>query len=228
MRSDPSLASTLNGRSDITSGSSLSPDVILFNGGVFNSPLLRQRVIDVLGAWRGGAAPRELSGAHLDLAAARGAAAYGLLRLKGEKLRVRAGATRSYYLGMESSMPAVPGIRPAVKGVCVVPQGMEEGSELELAGQEFGLITGEPVEFRFFSSTVRAGDRIGTIVDDAENSLEEHASVSVCLPALEGRGGEMLPVVLHSRATAVGTLELWMKHLPTGRQWKLEFNIRGE
>ncbi len=65
-------------------------------------------------------------------------------------------------------MPAVPGFKPPVKALCVVPQGMEEGSELLIEGQEFGLVTGEPAEFRFFSSEVRSGDAAGQILPDAE------------------------------------------------------------
>jgi hypothetical protein len=103
---------------------------------------------------------------------------------------------------------------------------MEEGSEAGLPGREFGLITGEPVEFRFFSSSVRAGDGVGQVVEDQED-LEETANLEVTLPAPEGRSGEMLPVRLHSAITELGTLELWMRHEPTGQQWKLEYNLRG-
>jgi hypothetical protein len=123
-------------------------------------------------------------------------------------------------------MPAVPGMLPPLKAVCVVPQGMEEGSEGTLSGRDFGLVTGELVEFRFFSSTVRAGDRVGDLVG-GEEDLEETASLQVTLPPLEGREGAMIPVTLHSVVTELGTLELWMRHEPTGRQWKLEFNVRG-
>jgi hypothetical protein len=104
---------------------------------------------------------------------------------------------------------------------------MEEGSEESLSGQDFGLITGELVEFRFFSSTVRAGDRVGDLID-AEEDLDETASLQVALPPLEGREGTMIPVTLHSVVTELGTLELWMRHEPSGRQWKLEFNVRGQ
>jgi hypothetical protein len=124
-------------------------------------------------------------------------------------------------------MPAVPGFTPPLKAVCVVPQAMEEGTEASLPGREFGLVTGEQVEFRFFSSSVRAGDAVGTVVG-AEDDLEETASLEITLPPLEGRSGELLPVTLHSVITELGTLELWMRHEATGQQWKLEFNVRGQ
>ena len=93
---------------------------------------------------------------------AKGAAFYGRHRVTGKGMRIKAGAARSYYIGLETSMPAVPGFKPPVKALCVVPQGMEEGSELLIEGREFGLVTGRPAEFRFFSSSVRSGDTAGT------------------------------------------------------------------
>ena len=56
-------------------------------------------------------------------------------------------------------MPAVPGMPPPLKALCVVPFGMEEGTS-DLPGQEFGLVVGEPAEFRFLSSTVRKSDPV--------------------------------------------------------------------
>jgi hypothetical protein len=60
----------------------------------------------------------------------------------GKGVRIKAGAARSYYIGLETSMPAVPGYKPPLKALCVVPQGMEEGTELLIEGREFGLVTG--------------------------------------------------------------------------------------
>ena len=205
----------------------ICPTAVLFNGGVFKAEPLRGRVLELLSDWNGGAAVQELPESDFDLAVAKGAAVYARTRLLGEGIRIKAGTARSYYIGLESSMPAVPGMLPPLKAVCVVPQGMEEGSEASLAGRDFGLVTGELVEFSFFSSTVRAGDRIGDLVQDEED-LEETASLQVTLPALEGREGAMIPVTLHCVVTELGTLELGMRHDPSGRQWKLEFNVRGQ
>ena len=219
----------LVGESKIGEPSFLRPTAVLFNGGVFNAGAIRQRVLDLLSHWAAGEPIKELTGGLLDLSVAKGAAYYGTLSLIGEGIRIRAGIARSYYVGLESSAPAVPGYRPAVKGVCVVPQGMEEGTEAELGGRDFGLVTGEAVTFRFFSSTVRAGDTVGTIVSDAEKELEETASLQVTLEALEdGEEGEVVPVRLHSAVTELGTMELWMRHEASGKEWKLEFDVRGE
>ncbi len=227
-QSSDTLAPLVEGRVREAGGTPfLCPTAVLFNGGVFKADPLRSRVLDLLVDWNGGAPVAELPGSHFDLAVARGGAAYARIRLTGEGLRIKAGTARSYYIGLETSMPAVPGLAPPLKAICVVPQAMEEGTEVGLPDREFGLITGEPVEFRFFSSSVRAGDGVGAVVE-GETDLDETARLEVTLPPLEGRVGEMLPVELRSVITEVGTLELWMQYQATGQRWKLEFNIRGE
>src|SRR5207237_93942 len=126
------------------------PTAVLFNGGVFKADPLRKRVLEVLNDWAkdaGGGAVKEMKGNDLDLAVARGAAYYGLVR-RGKGIRIRGGTARSYYVGIETARPAVPGARPPLKATCVVPFGMEEGSESDVPGQEFGLIRGEPGGFR--------------------------------------------------------------------------------
>jgi molecular chaperone DnaK (HSP70) len=203
----------------------LMPSKVLFNGGVFKAPALRRRVLEVLRSWSG-AELEELAGAHLDLAVAAGAAYYGAVRASGKGIRVLSGLSRSYYVGLESPMPAVPGIEPPVKGLCLVPQGTEEGTELELPGQQFGLVVGEPVEFRFFSSAVRAGDGVGAVVDDATHELDETSRLTVTLPAADGQEGEVVPVKIDAVVTEVGTLQLFMRQLDSERKWNLEFNVR--
>ncbi len=123
-------------------------------------------------------------------------------------------------------MPAIPGFVQPLKALCVVPQGMEEGSEFGLSDQEFGLMTGQPVEFRFFSSSIRAGDSVGTRIEDADE-LEETSHLEITLPPVAGQPPQLIPVKLHTRITELGTLELWMQHDDSGQRWKIEFNVRG-
>jgi hypothetical protein len=207
----------------------LLPTAVLFNGGVFKSGPVRNRVLDLLASWNQGQAVRELQGVELDLAVAKGASFYGRTRVTGKGIRIKAGAARSYYIGLETSMPAVPGFKPPVKALCVVPQGMQEGSELLIEGRDFGLLTGHPAEFRFFSSPDRSGDRPGQILPDAERELEETASLEINLPPLpEFPAGQVVPVQINPVVTELGTLELWMKHVGSDRRWKVEFQIRTE
>ena len=207
----------------------LTPTAVLFNGGVFKAGPIRRRVLDLLTSWNDGRPVRELAGFQPDLAVAKGASFYGRNRVTGRGIRIKAGAARSYYIGLETSMPAVPGFKPPVKALCVVPQGMEEGSELLIEGQEFGLVIGQPAEFRFFSSEVRSGDRAGQILPDAERDLQETSLLEVDLPAVEEfPAGQPVPVQINSVVTELGNLELWMKHTNSDRRWKVEFQVRTE
>jgi molecular chaperone DnaK (HSP70) len=210
-----------------------APTHVLFNGGVLRSDLVRQRILDVLNGWlsQEGLAPAApLLGEDLMHAVARGAAYYGLART-GRGVRIRGGVPRTYYVGIESALPAVPGMRVPVKALTVAPFGMEEGTSMDLRGREFGLIVGEPAEFRFFQSAVRKNDAAGTMLDDTGEELEELSPVEVTLSATgeagnaAGQAGEFVAVTLETIVTETGMLQLWSV-ARDGRRWKLEFNVR--
>jgi len=227
VRASEALAAALS--ENALGGELLVPSAVLFNGGFFRAAPARQRLLELLRSWAGPNEVRELAGSDYALAVAQGACYYGVSKLSGKGVRIKAGASRSYYLGLEATMLAIPGFKPPVKGVCVVPQGMEEGAEAVLDGQEFALIVGQPVSFRFFSTTSRAGDGVGAVVPDAEKALEETAAIETTLESQDGMAaGEAIPVKLHSRVTEVGGLELWMQHTRSDAAWKLEFSVRTE
>ncbi len=193
------------------------PTHVLFNGGVLNAPLVRERLLSVLNSWL--PAPVEvLSGEDLMHAVARGAAYYGLAR-QGRGLRIRGGVPRTYYLGIESAMPAVPGFPPPMKALTVVPFGLEEGSAVALPKYEFSLRTGEPAEFRFFSSTTRKDDQPGDLLDPIPPGVEELAPMEVTLSGAPAR------VSLEAQVTETGMLEIYCV-ATSGERWKLEFNLR--
>ncbi|QBR03325.1 Hsp70 family protein [Paraburkholderia pallida] len=208
----------------------LHPTAVLFNGGVFKSSLLSERVLEILNGWlaaEGAPAARLLGGADLDLAVARGAAYYGYVK-RGKGVRIRGGTARAYYVAIESAMPAVPGLEPPVSALCVAPFGMEEGTDAALPPQEFGLVVGEPVHFRFFGSSVRRQDQVGTLLDYwSAEELQELEEIQATLPS-EGRTpGEVVPVKLHARVTEAGTLELEAVPSGSNERWKVEFDVRG-
>jgi hypothetical protein len=206
----------------------LMPTAVLFNGGVFKAAPIRARVLDLLTSWNGGQPVRELQGCEPDLAVAHGGAIYGRLRATGKGMRIKAGTARSYYIGLETSMPAIPGYKPPLKALCVVPQGMQEGTELLIEGRELGLLTGGTAEFRFFSSSVRSGDTPGQIVPDAERELDDAGLLEVAIPAQDVPIGQVVPVRISPVVTELGILELWMKHTNSDRRWKVEFEVRTE
>lgn len=207
----------------------LHPTAVLFNGGVFKAQLLVERMTDVLNSWlQKENAPnvRLLEGADLDLAVAKGAAYYGYVRL-GQGVRIRGGTAKAYYIGVESAMPAVPGIEPPLQVLCVAPFGMEEGTRTEALNQEFGLVVGEPVRFRFFGSSVRREDQAGMMLDSwLAEEIEELEEIEINLPAENRSPGEVVPVRLQAAITEMGTLHLEAVS-PSGEHWKVEFDVRG-
>jgi molecular chaperone DnaK (HSP70) len=225
------LAAFLTRQSRIAGGKAfVHPAAILFNGGVFKADMLKARVMEVVNEWLsrdGGAPAKELAGTDLDLAVARGAAYYGWVR-HGHGIRIRGGTARSYYVGVESAMPAVPGFEPPVKALCVAPFGMEEGATADVPPQEFALVVDEPTVFRFFASSVRREDRVGDMIEDAARTdeLEEVAPIETMLAGEPNAAGKLVPVNLQAAVTEVGTLELRCLQKGGPGRWKLELNVR--
>ena len=225
VRNSPEAPGIRRGRSGMA-----CPTHILFNGGVMKAAVLRDRVVDVLNSWlrqEGFDALGEeqiLETPDLEHAVARGAAYYGKAR-RGRGVRVRSGASRTYYIGIESAMPAVPGMEAPLKALCVVPFGMEEGTEARIPGREFGLVVGEPAEFRFLSSSVRKQDDVGNLLEDWGAEIEELSPLEVTLK-LDGQQGTVVPVRIETRVTELGTLEVWCVSRDGTQRWKLELNIR--
>ena len=210
----------------------LRPSAVLFNGGVLKAERIRTRILDTLGRWlrdAGAPAPRELPAADLDLAVARGACYYGLVR-KGRGLRIRGGTAQAYYVGIESPAPAVPGVPPPITAFCVAPFGVEEGSRVDLPPHELGVVVGEPVRFRFFGSSVRRHDAAGDEITRFKPAeLSELSPIELTLPAEGRQAGEVVPVRLESGVTPIGTLALEAVPLnprSPDERWKVELSVR--
>ena len=199
-------------------------------GLVLKAGQIEQRIVEVINGWlaaEGAQAARLLDGANLDLAVARGAAYYGHVR-QGRGVRIRGGTAQSYYVGVESNMPAIPGMEPPLSALCLAPFGMEEGTEVALPDDEFGLVVGEPVRLRFFGSSVRRTDQVGTMLDFwSPEELVELQEIELNLPAAGRAAGEVVPVTLAARVTDIGTLELNAVPVGGSERWKVEFDVRG-
>jgi Hsp70 protein len=225
VRDSPEAANIRRGRSGMA-----CPTHVLFNGGVMKAAVLRDRVVEVLNSWLREEGVDALGPQHiletpdLEHAVARGAAYYGKAR-HGRGVRIRSGASRTYYIGIESAMPAVPGMEAPLKALCVVPFGMEEGTEATVRDREFGLVVGEPAEFRFLNSSVRKQDKVGSLLEDWGDEIEELGPLEVTL-TLDGQQGTVVPVRLETRVTEIGTLEVWCVSRDGKQRWKLELNIR--
>lgn len=210
-------------------GSPVRPTHVLFNGGVFKADPFRQRFLDVMAKWFPEQAPQPLAGAHdLDHAVAQGAAYYGWAKHRGG-VRIRGGTARSYYVGIESAGLAVPGAPRPLRALCVVPHGMEEGTEQDVPGREIGLVIGEPAHFRFFSSAIRKEDQPGEVLDHwDEEELAETDSMESTLTAPPDLDQAYVPVRFHSKITELGVFELWCVSTKSDHRWKLEFSVRDD
>jgi molecular chaperone DnaK (HSP70) len=196
------------------------PTHVLFNGGVLRAGVIRDRILEALNGWF----PHPVTpliGEDLMHAVARGAAYYGLAR-QGKGVRIRGGVPRSYYVGIQTAMPAVPGMPAPLKALTVAPFGMEEGTGHKITNRTFALTVGRPAQFRFFQSATRKDDAPGSYIEEVGSDFEELAPIEVLLP---GEAGESVPVMLEALVTETGMLELWCA-ARDGRRWKLEFNVR--
>ena len=194
------------------------PDTLLLNGGVFRAAALSERLIDVLGQWRG-AALTLLHNDDPDVAVARGAVAHGLAR-RGQAQKIGGGAARSYFLALESSENA------GEPGVCILPRGSQPGAELLLEERVFALRLGQPVRFHLAASTGPAA--AGELVDLAATDAQRLPPLAAVLPADQGRGKQEIEVRLASMLTELGTLQVsCVAAQDPARRWDLEFQLRG-
>jgi hypothetical protein len=202
---------------------------VLFNGGVFKASALRERLLQQLQHWFPKQPPQPVDGPEdLDFSVARGACFYGWTKLKGG-VRIRGGTARSYYVGIETAGLAIPGAGRPLKALCVVPNGMEEGTDVDVPSDSIGLIVGEAARFRFFSSSSRKHDQPGDLVARwSPEELSETDSLEATLPAADDSEDEYVPVRFHSRITELGVLELWCVHESQDKRWKLEFSVRDD
>lgn len=232
--SDPAItrhvAAFLAGQKPPDSGQKAAiPTHLLFNGGVFRAPILRDRVREVITSWAEGKSPDVLGGPEdLDHAVALGAAYYGWSKLRGG-IRIRGGTARSYYIGIETAGLAIPGAPRPLRALCIAPRGMEEGTEAEVPSQEVGIIVGRPAQFRFFSSTVRPDDQPGLSLDRwSPEELIESDPIHTTLDSDQCDQDTCLPVRFQCRVTELGMFELYCLSTRTAERWKMGFNVREE
>jgi hypothetical protein len=197
------------------------PDVILFNGGFFASPVLRERLLEVLKSWfpsksKKAWLPIVLDHDRLDLAVAHGAAYYGMVR-RGVGEKIAAGLARTYYIGVEGDEP---------QAVCLIGAGTEPGQQIDLEDPTFELLVSQPAEFPLYVSSTRLTDLPGTIVTfDREQMTPLPPIRTVIRSGSKGETGRV-PIQLHARLTEIGTLDLWCSSLDQNRRWKLQFDVR--
>ncbi len=205
------------------------PTRVLFVGGCLKAEAFQERLLEVLASWFDAGEVQPLQkDPDLDFAVSRGAAYYGLVK-SGKGVRIRGGAGHSHYIGVETAGLAVPGMPRPLKAICVLPFGMEEGTETDVPGSEVGLVIGEEATFRFFSSSERQEDEAGTVLGSwSDSELVESRPLELTLDAEAGAEGVQIPVRFRSRLTELGMFELWCVGSEPGQEWKLEFSVRDQ
>ncbi|QEL16610.1 hsp70 family protein [Limnoglobus roseus] len=194
-------------------------DAILFNGGVFQPAVLRDRLLDVMRPWFSAKwKPLVLTSPSLDLAVAWGAAYFAWLKHTGGK-RIGGGIPRSYYIGLSTTEA-----RAKITALCVVPRHLEEGQQIDLKEPELELTLGRPVLFPLYSSTVRE-DTAGELLTLSPDQLLQLPPLHTMLRGGKRSGTKQVPVTLSAKCTEIGTLELACVSQENNR-WKLEFNVR--
>ncbi|HUE70922.1 MAG TPA: Hsp70 family protein [Pirellulaceae bacterium] len=237
------------------------PDVLLFNGGVFESPVLRQRLIDSLSRWfsvgpacragplnelattAGGPArqagptwhPTVLDNDRLDLAVARGAAYYGMVR-RGQGVKIAASLARTYYIGIEVDpacragselhLDKVPPGRRDLQAICLLPGSAEPGQEVKLPDRQFDLLISEPAEFPLYVSSTRLADRPGEMFAVDPEQMTALPPIRTALKTRRRSERGTVTVELHAKLTEIGTLELWCSEVGGERSWRLQFDVR--
>jgi molecular chaperone DnaK (HSP70) len=216
------------------------PDLVLFNGGLFESPVLRERLLDVLTGWfdeartpsptysgerEQGWSPVVLKSDRLDLAVARGAAYYGMVR-RGKGVRISGGLAHSYYIGVESAGRGIAGA--ALAALCLVPAGVEEGQTVQLPDRTFELLIRQPVEFPLYYSATRTTDAPGALLPIDSEQMTALPPIRTVLQSGRGRSdAATVTVTLHARLTEIGTLDIWCAEAGGGdRRWRLQFDVR--
>ncbi|NNJ25612.1 Chaperone protein HscA [Planctomycetes bacterium LzC2] len=199
------------------------PDAVLFNGGFFASPVLRERLLAAVSDWfPEGDRPEVLANDRLDLAVSRGAAYFGLVR-RGLGVRVEAGLARTYYLGAEDGEAGEP------RAVCVVPAGTRPGETVRLPDTPVRVRVGRPVELPVFSSGVRLTDPAGSVHAVDEGQFASLPPIRTVLKA-KGKDGDELPATLEAGLSEIGTLDLAVRERrddgTSGKRWRLSFDVR--
>lgn len=199
---------------------SARPDVILFNGGMFESPAMKARLLEVVTSWFATPAntwkPLVLDNERLDLAVAHGAAYYGMVR-RGEGVKITANLARSYYLGVDTDPPAA---------ICVLPGFAEPGQEFTIANRPLEMLISEPVEFPLFSSSLRLADPPGELIPIDPQQMSPLPPIRTALRTQRKSDRGTVAVHIHARLTEIGTLDLGCVEANGARQWRLQFDVR--
>lgn len=198
------------------------PDWVLFNGGVLESPLVQQAILDQLTSWFSDPTepnwkPKALLGNRLDLAVAQGAASFGLVR-RGEGVRIDARLAKAYYIIVSQNPKRV---------MCVMPATAMPLDRFCLSDQPFDLLLGQPVQFPLISSSSQLNHTFGEVIDFDPKTMTELPPICTVLEEQGRKGKESIRVQLETELSEIGTLKMSLVRVDPAQRWNLEFDVRG-
>ena len=209
--------------SDENTSDLIFPSHILFNGGSTAAAGIQEQILNTFRKWFD-KAPSVLPGNNHYQAVAEGAAYYHRLKAQGTGIKIKAKMLHSFYLEVEGGGLPIPGMPPAKKAICLVPQGSEEGATLELPAKIFTLRTGEKRSFHFYSSADRPEDSLGSIVEDPANVFPSKFTLSTGIESHEEV--ETIKVSLSTYISEAGVLQVYLNRLTGDQSWQLELDTR--
>ncbi|MGO3343770.1 MAG: Hsp70 family protein [Marinomonas sp.] len=212
--SDPAftrhLAAFLHAHQDViqqATGNTM-PDAVLFNGGLFNSPLLKTQLLNQLNTWSEFPILTCVANEPND-AVAKGAALY-LNALAGKSVRIESGVAHGLYLKVGED-----------KFVGILPKGTLKGQSLTLE-QAFFVTLGQQVQFPLYRSDDHIECELGQV--RSQDGLHYISTLSTELDASVDAKEAVVKLVV--QMTEVGVLQVTLKSDNARDQWRLNFSTQ--
>ncbi|MGR0279874.1 Hsp70 family protein [Marinomonas dokdonensis] len=186
------------------------PDAVLFNGGLFNSQILKQRFLDQLTSWSDHPLLSCLA-PEPNSAVAKGAALY-LSALAGEGKGIESGAAHSLYLQLADD-----------QFVGILPKGTHSAQAITLE-QTFYVAVGEPVQFPLY----RADDSIECLPGALHDASGMHFVSNLTTELDSQCQDEQVAVQVSAQLTEVGVLQVSLVARDSNDQWQLDFSTQAK
>lgn len=196
--------------------SQLIPSALLVNGGIFNSPLVKQQVEKLLAQWK--SAPIQmLHNGDPDLSVAYGAVEFGFARL-GKQQQIGGGSPRNYFIDIVDRAGKT-------QSICLLPKGTAEDAEIKLSSRLFSLTMGEPIKFNLSTTNHESKLAAGDIVTE---TLQGNTPLPPFVVTIPKHGQQRFEsVYLACQLSSVGTLKIdCVSENDPNQRWALEFSIR--
>ncbi|EAQ64126.1 heat shock protein 70 [Marinomonas sp. MED121] len=190
------------------------PDAVLFNGGLFNSDRLKQRLLTQLSHWAGKDV-FECVGIEPDHAVAKGACIYvsGLANQNSasESLtRIESGVAHSLYLALNGG-----------KYLTLLPKGLAKNQWVAL-DQEFQVTLGQDVVFPLYRSDDSVLHDAGDLVEQEEGVV----FISDLISHLESDQEQQVSVKVRAQLTEIGVLAVELLQVNSTHKWSLNFSTQ--